>query len=399
MSEEILRADGKLVRHLRWNHGWTQEDLAMKVGCAKRTIENLESGKPISVKTLRDVAQALRVAPETLRLHDRPPATEVSKDTVELEAKCPQDVPGDAGRPDDAARDGQVAVDTDVARLELVIENVEFDSWTGEEQERLLRLIRETLELSGDIRVLSKRRGSVVLTIEMTREGAERLRWAVKGGQLAELGIVEAREVAEPPTPGHSRAEAETVPLMDPGSAAPAKSEGARGTGLTTSFRLLVLRGRQRGMYVVFPPGEFIIGRGSECHIRARSVWVSRQHCSLQVRRTTAQIRDLGSTNGTLLNGVRVSGECWLCDRDQLQVGRLVFEVRFDKSISVSKTVPSWQADEWDRETPRGLHEGGSGELPTITLQFRARPREETIGPGPKTVDGSESAEAQDHEP
>src|SRR5262249_14810060 len=157
--------------------------------------------------------------------------------------------------------------------------------------------------------VLSKRRGSVVLTIELTPEDAERLQWAMKGGRLANLGIVEARKVAEPRTTGRSPLEAETVALIEPGSTVPAGSEEARGTGFTTSFRLLVVRGQQRGMYLAFPPGEFIIGRGSECHIRTSSVWVSRQHCSLRVARNAAQIRDLGSTNGTLVNGVRLIGE------------------------------------------------------------------------------------------
>src|SRR4051812_13619241 len=105
-------------------------------------------------------------------------------------------------------------------------------------------------------------------------------------------------------------------------------------------FKLRVVRGEPHGKFLLFPAGEFVIGRGSECHIRPNSDWVSRQHCLLRVTRSTAHIRDLGSTNGTLINGVRVIGERKLIDGDQVQVGPLVFEARMEESILVTKAAP-----------------------------------------------------------
>jgi pSer/pThr/pTyr-binding forkhead associated (FHA) protein len=95
--------------------------------------------------------------------------------------------------------------------------------------------------------------------------------------------------------------------------------------------KLFVVHGRPEGKSLVFPSGEYVIGRGTECHIRPNSDWVSRQHCMLRVTPEALFIRDLGSRNGTLVNGTRLLGERQLSQGDQLQVGPLVFEVQFDE--------------------------------------------------------------------
>jgi pSer/pThr/pTyr-binding forkhead associated (FHA) protein len=92
---------------------------------------------------------------------------------------------------------------------------------------------------------------------------------------------------------------------------------------------LHVLQGRPSGKRLEFPPGEYYFGRGAECHVRPDSDWVSRQHCRLRVTPDGASIRDLGSRNGTLVNGRLVVGERLLLHGDQVQVGPLVFEVRY----------------------------------------------------------------------
>ncbi len=92
-------------------------------------------------------------------------------------------------------------------------------------------------------------------------------------------------------------------------------------------IKLRVVQGKQRGQCLGFPEGEFIFGRGLECHIRPISDWVSRQHCLLRVTALGASIRDLGSTNGTLVNGNRILEERPLAHGDLLQLGPLVLEV------------------------------------------------------------------------
>src|SRR5579871_1496646 len=91
--------------------------------------------------------------------------------------------------------------------------------------------------------------------------------------------------------------------------------------------QMLLVQGKARGRYLRFARGEFVFGRGPECHVRPNSEWVSRQHCLLRVTQETVHIRDLGSTNGTVVNGERVVGERVLKAGDQLQLGPLVLQL------------------------------------------------------------------------
>lgn len=92
--------------------------------------------------------------------------------------------------------------------------------------------------------------------------------------------------------------------------------------------QLVVIKGNPRGRTLSFGPGEYLVGRGPECHIRPDSEWVSRQHCLLSVALDRILLKDLGSTNGTLVNGQRLIGERELVHSDTIQVGPLVFQMR-----------------------------------------------------------------------
>ena len=56
-------------------------------------------------------------------------------------------------------------------------------------------------------------------------------------------------------------------------------------------------------------------------------------------------LRDLGSTNGTRVNGIRVEGDCELEKGDRLQIGPLEFAVRIeDPDASQSVSAPKEQS-------------------------------------------------------
>ena len=98
-------------------------------------------------------------------------------------------------------------------------------------------------------------------------------------------------------------------------------------------LRLKVVRGKPRGHCLSFPNGEYMFGRGPECDVRPNSDLVSRQHCLLHVTADTASIRDLGSVNGTLVNGQLVTAARPLVHGDTLQIGPLVLEVVLDGEL------------------------------------------------------------------
>lgn len=59
MREGTIQPNGTIVKRLRQERGWSQDDLAGKAGYSKRTIENIEAGKPVYTRTLSVVAEAL----------------------------------------------------------------------------------------------------------------------------------------------------------------------------------------------------------------------------------------------------------------------------------------------------------------------------------------------------
>src|SRR4029077_17276922 len=92
-------------------------------------------------------------------------------------------------------------------------------------------------------------------------------------------------------------------------------------------LRLKVVRGKPQGHCLAFPNGEFMFGRGPECDIRPNSDLISRQHCLLHVSEESAKIRDLGSTNGTIINGTLVTSDRTLSHGDTIQLSHLVLQV------------------------------------------------------------------------
>jgi pSer/pThr/pTyr-binding forkhead associated (FHA) protein len=71
---------------------------------------------------------------------------------------------------------------------------------------------------------------------------------------------------------------------------------------------------------------EVIIGRGSSCKLRLPSKSVSRKHARIFFRNDEYYIEDLGSTNGTYVNGIRVV-KCALRKNDLIYLGgvRILF--------------------------------------------------------------------------
>ena len=90
---------------------------------------------------------------------------------------------------------------------------------------------------------------------------------------------------------------------------------------------LRVISGKQAGSLIPLSSGRFLIGREEDCHLRPGNDLVSRHHCVFKTDEYSVRIRDLGSTNGTFVNGERLNGEIMLNTGDQVKVGTLEFEV------------------------------------------------------------------------
>lgn len=73
----------------------------------------------------------------------------------------------------------------------------------------------------------------------------------------------------------------------------------------------------------VEPGREIVLGRSAECSLQLPAASASRRHACVAWRDGAVVLRDLGSTNGTFLNGARVSAETPLRSGDKIRIGGL----------------------------------------------------------------------------
>jgi uncharacterized protein (TIGR02266 family) len=82
-----------------------------------------------------------------------------------------------------------------------------------------------------------------------------------------------------------------------------------------------------QGNSIELPPGENVLGRDMVCRIRFNDPSVSRQHVRIVVDFKSAIVEDLGSTNGSWVNGEKLMGPRVLGNRDQVKLGNRVLSV------------------------------------------------------------------------
>jgi pSer/pThr/pTyr-binding forkhead associated (FHA) protein len=83
--------------------------------------------------------------------------------------------------------------------------------------------------------------------------------------------------------------------------------------------------------------GTVVIGRHPVCDVRLDSRRVSRRHCVITTERGDVVIRDLGSTNGTWINGRRVvSGR--IRPGDEISIAHVRYYLQQTLSIGAAQT-------------------------------------------------------------
>lgn len=84
---------------------------------------------------------------------------------------------------------------------------------------------------------------------------------------------------------------------------------------------------KYRGTYFPIRQGDALLGRSPECLIILPSERVSREHAVVRQMHDGLQIEDLGSRNGTWVNGARIERATRLQPGDQVTLGDDVLEV------------------------------------------------------------------------
>ncbi len=99
-------------------------------------------------------------------------------------------------------------------------------------------------------------------------------------------------------------------------------------------MKLVVLAGAKQGTEIPLKKDKFVIGRASDCTLRAGSEAVSRHHCAILRGESGLSVRDLGSRNGTYVNGEKIDAETALNSGDTVRVGTLEFRVDASQDIN-----------------------------------------------------------------
>lgn len=153
--------------------------------------------------------------------------------------------------------------------------------------------------------------------------------------------------------------------------------------------RLLVSNDKANVKKVVLR-SDTMIGRSSDCNLRIASKEVSRKHCSILLSERAVRVRDLGSANGTFLNGLQLEANVDVAapPGSELEVGNVRFVISYDTPATADL-------------------EASTAEVPNAVLQARlARAAEPTpvaglspAQPQPETrppTNGTADAEAVD---
>jgi DNA-binding winged helix-turn-helix (wHTH) protein len=91
----------------------------------------------------------------------------------------------------------------------------------------------------------------------------------------------------------------------------------------------------------VLMEGSNVIGREPPATIQIDGLGISRQHARIDVSGGHATLEDLGSKNGTYVNGQRITTPMSLSDRDEIRLGATSLTFRVARPTSPTETVPT----------------------------------------------------------
>lgn len=139
---------------------------------------------------------------------------------------------------------------------------------------------------------------------------------------------------------------------------------------------------------IPLPPDGVIIGRDPAAKLRIPMAAVSRKHCQLKIDDDELVVTDLGSSNGTYVNGRRVK-ETELAPGDLLAVGPIVFVVRIDghpKQIDAKDSYAAGAVVEGSDDSDADLPTPAPGQAPKTAPGIASGPAT-TAATGPSGKD------------
>ncbi len=111
--------------------------------------------------------------------------------------------------------------------------------------------------------------------------------------------------------------------------------ESAPGSTVGRGYRCWLVWNERR---LPLSEGEYILGRDPRCTLHIDASGVSRRHARLVVGAESATIEDLGSSNGTFVQGRAITSEQALADGDAIELGAATLSFRAWADDAAAKT-------------------------------------------------------------
>jgi hypothetical protein len=108
---------------------------------------------------------------------------------------------------------------------------------------------------------------------------------------------------------------------------------------MTDSSRLVMSQGPQPGQTFILDQDHITLGRDPGNDIVIGDPQVSRQHARIKCQDELTVIEDLGSTNGTFVNGMRLTGPHTLANSDVIGLGDVVTLTFYGVGIATTEPL------------------------------------------------------------
>lgn len=100
----------------------------------------------------------------------------------------------------------------------------------------------------------------------------------------------------------------------------------------TFGYSVILLQDGQQFYENTFKNPVLIIGRDDDCDLNIQSASVSRKHLKLEIDDDKLFATDLGSSNGTIIDGIQISGKVQINSRSVIKAGRITIQIKLPDS-------------------------------------------------------------------